>query len=289
MYLGSAGYSKSEIKQVDGATVKRMKDIGFTVLQLRVDDPQAVTEKDVARAKGMFADNGMIIGQTVGNYGGGLCSADEAERANAIKFLKRMVNLTKRLGSPNTYFRPGSMNPRGAWLPHPQNRSQQVFDRLVDSARQACRVAENEGMMLAVEGGVVSPLYSPERVREFLDAVGSKAIGFNMDPVNFVGNIEDAYDTKSLLDRFYSRLEGKILGAHAKDFTLVDALLPHFEEEVIGAPKAMLDEVAFLKGMQKACPDGHVLVEHYPDEKIPQAAAGLRKAAEKAGIKWQTA
>jgi MinD-like ATPase involved in chromosome partitioning or flagellar assembly len=114
-------------------------------------------------------------------------------------------------------------------------------------------------------------------------------IGFNMDPVNFVGSIEDAYNTIALLERFYTQVGGRIVGAHAKDFTLVDALLPHFEEEVIGAPKAMLDEVAFLKGMQRCCPKGHVLVEHYPDEKIPLAAAGLRRAAEKAGVAWDAA
>ncbi len=288
MYLGVAGYSKAEIKKIDGATVKKWKEAGFSVLQLRVDDPLVVNDHDIARVKSLFSENGMVIGQTVGNYGGGLCSADENERSTAIKFVKRMVNVSRKLGSPNTYFRPGSMNKRGAWLPHPLNRSAAVFDRMVDSAKQICKVAENEGVPLSVEGGVVSPLYSPERVREFLDAVGSKLIGFNMDPVNFVSGIEDAYDTGALLARFYSVLDGRILGAHAKDFTLVDALLPHFEEEVIGAPKAMLDEVAFLKGMQKVCPKGHVFVEHYTDDVLPVAANGLRKAATTAAIKWDT-
>lgn len=288
MFLGVAGYGKSEIKQIDGATVKQVKELGFSVLTVRVSDPQDVNVKDVARIRSLFADTGLLVGQTNGNYGGRLCSADEDERAAAVKFVKRMINLTKRLDAPNTYFRPGSMNTRGAWLPHPDNRSAAVFDRLVDSAKQICKVAENEGVMLAVEGGVVCPLYSPERVKEFFDAVGSKMIGFNMDPVNFVGRLEDAYNTTALLERFYKLLEGRIVGAHAKDFTLVEALLPHFDEEVIGAPKAMLDEVAFLKGMQRACPKGHILVEHYPAEKVPAAANGLRKAAQDAGIKWDT-
>ncbi len=288
MYLGVAGYGECEIRKIDGATVKKMKELGFSSSNIRVSDPQAVLDRDITRVKTMFADAGLLVGQTNGNYGGGLCSADENERASAVKFLKRMVNLTKRLGAPNTYFRPGSMNKKGAWFPHPENRSHAVFDRLVDSARQVCKVAENEGAMIAVEGGVVCPLYSPERVKDFFDAVGSRMIGLNMDPVNFVGNIEDAYDTISLLNRFYRLQEGRIVGAHAKDFRLVDALLPHFEEEVIGAPAAMLDEVAFLKGMQKACPKGHVLVEHYTVEKMPVAVEGLRRFAQKAGIIWDT-
>ncbi len=286
MHLGIAGYGPSEIKKLDGATVRKVKELGFTVLAVRIADPVSVNDRDIARTKSLFADAGLLIGQTNGNYGGGLCSANDNERSAAVKFLKRMVNITKKLGGPNTYFRPGSLNKNGAWLPHRENRSPAVFDRLVDSARQVCSVAENEGVMLAVEGGVVCPLYSPERVKDFLDAVGSKMIGLNMDPVNFVGCIEDAYNTTALLDRFYTLLGGRIVGAHAKDFKLIDALLPHFEEEVIGAPEAMLDEVAFLKGMQKACPSAHVLVEHYPDDKVPAAAAGLRKFAEKAGVRW---
>ena len=61
------------------------------------------------------------------------------------------------------------------------------------------------------------------------------------------------------------------------------ALLPHFEEEVIGAPNALLDNVTLLRRLNEVAPDITVTVEHYPDEKIPAAAAGIRRAAEIAG------
>ena len=41
-----------------------------------------------------------------------------------------------------------------------------------------------------------------------------------------------------------------------------------------------------LVGLQKVNPNAHVLVEHLPDDKIPAAAAGIRKVAERAGIVW---
>lgn len=286
MLLGVAGLVKGDWRSIDRATLQRVADHGFKTVQLRVSDPFDAPDSEIDRVKALYEEFGFPMAQSVGNYGGGLCSDDDAERAQTIEFLEAMARFAAKIGSPNTYFRPGSMNKKGGWMPHPLNRSDEVFDRLVDSAKRACAVAESEGVQLAIEGGVVCPLYSARRVREFIDAVGSPALMFNMDPVNFVGSIEQAYDTTALLNEFYDLLPDRILGAHAKDFTLVDTLLPRFEESIIGQPESMLDQETFLLGMQRVCPDAHILIEHLPDDKVPIAADGLRKEAVAAGIKW---
>ncbi len=269
-------------RAIDADVLRNVRNLGFSVLQIRVDDPRELGPSNSRALKQLFEEHGVVVGQTVGNYGGGLVAADNGERAAAVEFMKGMCGVTVNLGAPDTYLRPGSLNPGSPWFPHPDNRSPRVFDRLVDSARQVCATAESEGVLIAVEGGVVCPLFSARRIRDFLDAVGSPNLGFNMDPVNFVGSIEQAYDTASLQREFYDLLPDRIFGAHAKDFRLVDALLPHFEEEVIG--RGMLDQHEFLTGMQKVRPDGHVLIEHLPDDLVPAAAQGLRRAAASAGI-----
>ena len=75
-----------------------------------------------------------------------------------------MCILSVKLGCPSTYLRPGSLNENGAWLPHPLNHTPKVFDRLVDSTKQICKIAESEGMYLLLEGGYVSPVYSAKKV-----------------------------------------------------------------------------------------------------------------------------
>ncbi|MBH65720.1 MAG: hypothetical protein CL784_04320 [Chloroflexi bacterium] len=286
MLLGVAGLVPGDWKAIDGAVLDNVAAHGFKTVQIRVSDPQSMKDKHVQRLKSMYSDRGFEMPQTVGNYGGNLVAENEGERKSEIKFVKRMVNLTARLGSPNTYLRPGSLNPKGGWMPHPKNHSDEVFDRLVDSTKQICAVAENEGIMMAVEGGTVCPIDSPQRMKDLIDAVGSKALGFNMDPVNFVGSLDIAYDTTSLINEFYELLPDRIVGCHAKDFTVVDALLPHIEESIIGQPESLLDNEALLLGLQKVNPKAHVLVEHLPDDKIPVAAEGIRKVAEKVGIEW---
>lgn len=287
MLLGAAGRIPQGLHAITEDELRTVAGEGFAILSVIVVDPSDVTDEDVGQVKEWYAAAGLQIGQTNGRYGGALVSSDEAERTAAVEYVKRMCALTARLGAPNTYLRPGSLNPNGAWLPHPENRSPQVFDRLVDSARQVCRAAENEGVRVAVEGGVVSPLYSARRVREFIDAVGSPALGFNQDPVNFVASLDDAYDMEAFLTPFFDLLGDVTLGAHAKDFRVEEKLLVHFEEEDIGS--GMMDHELFLTRMQRVCPDGHVLIEHLPPEKFAAAIGRFKAFSDRAGIVWDEA
>ena len=284
MLLGAAGRIPGGLHAITEDELQVVAGEGFAVLSVIVVDPSEVTDEDAGRVREWYAAAGLQIGQTNGRYGGGLVSPDQEERSAAVEFVKRMCALTARLGAPNTYLRPGSLNPRGAWLPHPENRSPQVFDRLVDSARRVCRTAQDEGVRVAVEGGVVSPLYSAGRVREFIDAVGSPALGFNQDPVNFVASLDDAYDMDRFLAPFFDILGDVTLGAHAKNFRVEEKLLVHFEEEDIGS--GMMDHELFMTEMQRVCPDGHVLIEHLPPEKFAAAIGEFRVFSDRAGIVW---
>ncbi|MBT3942149.1 MAG: sugar phosphate isomerase/epimerase [Chloroflexi bacterium] len=284
MLLGVAGLTPGDWTTVTENVTRVVMGHGFRTLQLRVSDPHHPDPATVTRVQDAFKSAGLTIGQTVGEYGGGLVSDDDSVRRNAIEALKQMTAFTRVIGGSNTYLRPGSMNPNGAWYPHPDNRSDAVFERLVDSAREASQAASNEGVMLAVEGGVVCPLFSASRTREFFDAVDSPSMGYNMDPVNYIANIETAYDSTFLLEDLFDQLGHVTIAAHAKDFGVVDGLLPHFEEVVIG--QGLLDQETFLTRMRYARPDAHVLIEHLPDELIPAAREGLNAAAARAGIEW---
>ncbi len=286
MRLGVAGFVRGDWLEVEEEQVQKVAENGFVSALLTIADPILGSDADIARIRSLYAENGLEMPMTRGAYGGGLCSDDEAQRAWTVNFLEASIRLSAKMGCPTTYFRPGSLNPNGPWLPHPENRSDATFDRLVQSAKRVCAVAESEGITLVVESGVVCPLYTPQRVRDFFDAVDMPALGYNMDPVNLVGSLDIAYDTTSLINECVDLMANEIVGCDAKDFCIVDALLPHFEEEVIGAPNALLDNVTLLKRLQEAAPNIIVTVEHYPDEKIPAAAAGIRAAAKVAGITW---
>ncbi len=284
MLLGAAGRIPGDWRNITPAALHEARLEGFSVLNLVVSDPARMGRTDVDRLKLMFEEADLLIGQTNGAYGGALVSPDNGQRTRAIEFVKRMCGLTAMLGAPNTYLRPGSLNPGGAWLPHPDNRSPEVFDRLVDSARRICAAAADEGIRVAVEGGCVSPLYSARRVREFIDAVGMPALGFNQDPVNFVSSLEDALDMPRFLAGFFEVLGDVTIGAHAKDFRIAEQLMVGFEETEIGS--GLMDHETFMREMQRVCPDSHVLIEHLPPDRYGAAAEQYRKIAAQAGIVW---
>lgn len=269
-------FSKNDLNEVSS--------IGYTVHNLVVNDPTVFSEDDIKRIKDDFHSNSLIIGQTNGRYGGGLVSPDKNIRDEAISFVKNMCILTSKLNAPNTYLRPGSVNPMGPWLPHPENHTSKVFDRLVDSTREIISIAEKEGVVLALEGGYVSPIYSARKTKDFMDAVNSNNIGFNQDPVNFISTLSQAYNTREFLEEFFTLLGEHTLGAHLKDFRVIDTLLLRFEEEYLGF--GMMDQVYFLKRMQEICPSAHILVEHIPRDKFKPSYDHVMKFSEKAEIKW---
>jgi sugar phosphate isomerase/epimerase len=155
----------------------------------------------------------------------------------------------------------------------------------VGSLRDVCRVAEDEGVTIGLECHVISPLDSPRRVRGVLDAVGSPALRYNADAVNFVGSFQDAYDTPRVLREIFSELGERIVSAHVKDVRLGDRLVVHIDECAPG--EGIFDLATFMRLYEQHHPDGYALIEHLPDEKIPAAKAALDAVLNQAGIRWK--
>jgi sugar phosphate isomerase/epimerase len=152
----------------------------------------------------------------------------------------------------------------------------------VESLRGLVPHAAAVGILLAIEGHAVSPLDTPEVAREVLDAVDSPLLGVNADLVNFITNLDEAYDASGLIARFFDRLGPRVVCGHAKDVTVGDRLVVHIDECVPG--EGYLDHAAVLRRFDACCPGGVLLIEHLPPEKVPAARAALLRVAAEAGI-----
>ena len=140
MLLGVAGFVKGDWLGVTPDQVRKVADNGFVSALLTISDPTQGSDDDITRIRSLYRDHGLLMPMTRGGYGGGLCSDDDATREWTVNFLEQTIRLSAKMGCPTTYFRPGSLNPNGAWLPHHENRSDATFDRLVDSAKpRLCR------------------------------------------------------------------------------------------------------------------------------------------------------
>ena len=281
MKIGVAGYLPADWRMIDVAATRRVREAGFSGAHIFVDRPLQAELGEFKRVKAAYDEAGLVVAQTNGWYEC-LINPDEATRAEGIKGLSQLIRIGRILDSRFIYVRPGSINPNGHWWPHPENHAPQTFDRLVNSLKQVCRVAEDEGTLLGIEGHVVSTLDTPQRVRDLLDAVGSPALKFNMDPVNFVGTVRDAHDTTRIINELFDTLGGDMVALHAKDCAIQDAHVVHIVE-VIPCAGSMNYELLMRRWVE-CCPDGYFLIEHLPDDKVLIALEAIQRKAEALGI-----
>jgi len=148
--------------------------------------------------------------------------------------------------------------------------------------KKACAFAMLEGMTLGIEGHVVSTLDTAQSVRNLFDAVGSPALKFNMDPVNFVGTVRDAHDTTRLLNELYDVLGDSMVALHAKDCAIQDAHVVHIVE-VVPCTGTMNYELLMRRWLE-CCPEGYFLIEHLPDDKVLIARNAIAQKAAQLGI-----
>jgi len=280
MKLGVAGLLP-EWQRIDRASAEKVRTAGFLGAQVFFQRPLEADPADVKRVKEAFDAAGLEVCQANGWYEC-LVNPDETLRAEGMKGVRALCRLGKLLDAKSVYVRPGSLNPNGPWYPHPENHTPATFERLVDSLKQAATAAQSAGMTLALEGHVLSPLDTPQRVRDVLDAVGSPALRFNIDPVNFIGNVHDAHDPTRLLNELFDLLGKDIVAAHIKDCALNDELVLHIDEVLLGT--GTMDNGLVLRRMSELCPQAYCLIEHLPDDKVPQARKALCSLAERLGL-----
>jgi sugar phosphate isomerase/epimerase len=261
-----------------------LRAAGFIGCSCFFPDPTLPTARELNRLRDVLQRAGVGIAQVNARYEC-LVNPDESLRREGIAALQAAVVICQRLRGDNLYVRPGSLNPGGHWWPHPDNHRPETIDRLVDSLRRLAPVAEDEGVILAIEGHIVSPLNTPAQVREVIDQVGSLSLKFNCDPVNFISNVQDVYNSRPLIDKLFDTLGDVTWALHAKDADIEDRHVIHISEVVMG--RGYMDLAYYLQRFQAARPDGYVIIEHLPDEQIPEARAALLRAARQAGIHWE--
>lgn len=278
--LGVAGLLPADWRNIDVNVLRGVRAAGFTGVSIVVNQPLDAQHVDAQRVRAALDETGVRCAQANGMYER-LIDADPARRAEGVRGHQALTRLGRIFGAHCVYVRPGSRNPRGHWWHHPDNHTAEAFDTLVASCRQVARTAEEEGMTLAIEGHVSSTLDTPQRARDLLDAVGSPALKFSMDPVNFVGTVADAHDPSRVLNALFDLMARDTVILHAKDCRIQDGHVVHIDEVLLG--EGTMPYELLLRRLAHEVPDAWLLIEHLPDEKIPAARIAIQAAADRCG------
>lgn len=286
MRSGVVGLLPSDPPSISAADAQRALELGFTGSSVQLGQPDTYSLDEFRRVGDLLAAEGLTVAQANGQYPS-LISLDPAVRQAGIDGMKRHMQAAHALRAETLYIRPGGMNPVGPWYPHPDHHQDAAFERAVESIAAIAEAAQAEGITLTVEGHVLSVLDRPERIAELFRRIPTQALGFNLDPVNFIGSIWDAWNPDPVYARLLEAARGRIPAAHWKDYTLEDRLVLHIEEVPLG--QGVIDHAAWLTALNEIAPRAWVLIEHLPPELIPEAKRVLDAAMAEAGLDWDSA
>ena len=181
IYCGFGGEKKPR-EFIDWAAEKGLDGVELTVGDcLSVDTTEAEAKELAAYAKEKCI--GLRSLATGAGWGKWLCADDPAERAEAIAFVKKYLQLAAWLGAETVLVVPGAT--RVAWdASHAEVSYKNAWENATASIRELVPVAESLGVNLALENVWNRFLISPMEWKLFLEQFKSKCVGLYFDAAN---------------------------------------------------------------------------------------------------------
>jgi sugar phosphate isomerase/epimerase len=203
-----------------------------------------------------------------------LLAHDEARRRDAVTTVAAGIDAVKAAGAEMLFVGPGGFSDAGPWWWHPLNFAPASRHALVRSLRELSERAEQAGTVIVVEGYQGSVLESAEVMRDVIDAVGSPALGANLDYVNFLTPPAVAR-FPAALDAMAAALGTHLRSIHVKDARVWPRLSSHVEECAAGT--GALDLTAVVELARAADVPAHV--EHLRPPRPLDALAHVQSLA----------
>lgn len=153
----------------------------------------------------------------------------------------------------------------------PETYTEANYQLLLKSMREIVAAAEKIGVIVGVEAVHDHTLYSPQRMRQFLDDINSPMVEAILDPVNLIsaGNYQNQ---QAVIDEAFALYGAEITMLHIKDFRMVNGQ-PQFENVGDG----LFDYAHLFRHLKNKKPHIALLLEDSRPERCHQDMAYLEK------------
>ena len=283
MRLGIVGLC-GDFRTLTSEQIENIKALEFTGLSFHFPSAEipSVPPDACPRCVEMLETAELDLVQFGITYNECLFHPDAAVREAAIASVQSGMATAAALNAQHYLFRPGSLNPDGAWTSHRDNYLPESMERLIETLKPIAAHAEQHELTLVMETHAVSIMDSPETCREIVEKVGSERLRIVMDFVNHFQTLRQVYNSENRLNHIFDVMGPVAPMAHIKDISVQNGLVLHLNEEVPG--EGELDIGVALKRFDALYPDGYGLIEHLPAEKIPLANTNVRRIAAENGV-----
>lgn len=185
-------------------------------------------------------------------------------RKNQARYLAN-IRFASLLGAGVVGTETGAVNE--AYRYEERNHSDEALQIFINNLKPVVEYAEKMGVIFAIEPVFKHIVYSPQRARQVLDAVGSPNLQIIFDPVNLL-DISNYQDREQIISEAVSLLGDDIAVVHIKDFQLSG------EELVsVAAGTGEMDYREILRFIKAKKPYIHVTLENT----VPENAVAARE------------
>lgn len=156
----------------------------------------------------------------------------------------------------------------------PETYTEECYQLLLKSMREIVDAAEKLGVIVGVEAVHDHTLYSPERMKRFLDDINSPNVEAILDPVNLISG-KNYKNQEGVLEQAFALYGDRISMVHIKDFRMENGE-PQFEH--IG--DGLFHYEPLLRWLKKEKPYITMLLENSNRERCHRDVAYLQKIYE---------
>ncbi len=269
MRLGVVGMLPADFRTITAAHLQAIQALNLTGACFHggADILFNVTTAECQKVKQLYADQNINLVQMGINYTECLFNPDAAVRAEIVKVIDRGLEVARELGADVALIRPGSLNPAGAYAPSRKNHEPGCMERLIETLRRVADKAEAVGQTIVIETYALTIMDSPETNTQIVQAVGSDRIRIVMDYVNHFQNLQQVYHSADRINHIFDVMGSVCPVGHCKDISVGNGLALHLDETSPGIGE--LDIATALRRWHALRPDGYMLLEHAPGDKLP--------------------
>ena len=140
-----------------------------------------------------------------------------AERELQLNRFREHIKYAHYIGADMIGTETGSVN--FDWSFNPNNHSEENYRDFLSVMRPLAEYASSLGVMLGIEGVYYHTLYSPERMKRFLDDINMPNVSVIFDPINYLyaGNFHDQH---KIIEQAFELFGDRIAAVHIKDFVV---------------------------------------------------------------------
>ena len=206
------------------AILQKIRELGIDGVQMvcykAYDDISyniaAITEEKAAAIGEAFREAGALI-PLVGAYFNPVHS-DRDKAARCERIFGEYLNHCKAMGCAYVGSETGSFND-DQWTYHPQNRTEEALQTVVDTFSRLCDVAQEAGTMVAMEGAAGHVCWNVQTLARARKMIG-KPTKVIFDLYNYLDETNQE-DYLSILEEGLETFAGEILLFHMKDCCFV--------------------------------------------------------------------